>query len=46
MPRELQELLGLCGLGGVLGVEVGRQPEQREERVGVEEERQLDDPPA
>ena len=43
---ELQELLGLCGLGDVLRVEVVRQPEEREERVGVEEERQLRDPPA
>jgi hypothetical protein len=42
---ELQALLGLCGLGEVLRVEVVRQPEEREERVGVEEERQLGDPP-
>ena len=38
------ELLGLCGLGDVLSLEVGGQAEQREERGGVEEERQLDDP--
>ena len=43
---ELQELLDLCGLGDVLGVEVVRQTEEREERLGVEEERQLGDPPA
>jgi hypothetical protein len=43
---ELQQLLGLCGLGEVLRVEVVGQPEEREERVGVEEERQLGDPPA
>ena len=47
VPDELQELLVLTGLDGVLlRVEPGRQPEEREERVGVEEERQLDDPPA
>jgi hypothetical protein len=38
-PRELWELLELCGLVEVLG-----QAEQREEVLGVEEERQLDDP--
>ena len=44
---ELRELLELVGLDGVLlGVEPGRQPEEREERSGVEEERQLGDPPA
>ena len=44
---ELRELLELVGLDGVLlGVEPGRQPEEREERPGVEEERQLGDPPA
>jgi hypothetical protein len=46
VSRELQELLGLCGLGEVLRVEMVRQPEKREERVGLEEERQLGDPPA
>ncbi|MDX6571187.1 MAG: hypothetical protein QOC86_343 [Gaiellales bacterium] len=43
VPAELQALLGLCGLGDVLTVEVVGQPEQREERRGVEEERHLDD---
>jgi hypothetical protein len=38
-PRELWELLDLCGL-----VEVVGQPEEREEPLGVEEEGQLDDP--
>ena len=38
-PRELWELLELCGLREVLG-----EPEQREEPLRVEEERQLDDP--
>jgi anti-anti-sigma regulatory factor len=45
VPAELRELLVLTGLDGVLsGVEPGRKPEEREDRVGVEEERQLDDP--
>jgi hypothetical protein len=42
---ELVELIELCGLTGVLRVEVGGQPEEREQRVGVEEERELDDLP-
>ena len=47
VPAELRELLVLTGLDGVLlGVEPGRQPEEREERVGVEEERELGDPAA
>jgi hypothetical protein len=42
---ELQQLLGCVGLADVvLSVEVGRQAEDREQRVGVEEERELDDP--
>jgi hypothetical protein len=41
----LTELLALAGLAEVLGVEARREPEEREERVGVEEERELDDPP-
>jgi anti-anti-sigma regulatory factor len=45
VPRELRELLVLTGLDGVLGVEPGREPEEREERVRVEEERELGDPP-
>ena len=40
-PRELWELLDLCGL-----VEVVGQIEEREERRGVQEERHLPDPPA
>jgi hypothetical protein len=40
---ELQELLGLMGLAEALGLEVGRQAEEREQRLSVEEERQLDD---
>ena len=45
----LLELICLCGLGyeltGELGVEVEGQAEQREKPVGVEEERELADPP-
>jgi anti-anti-sigma regulatory factor len=40
----LQELIGFAGLDGVLPVETQRQAEEREDPVGVEEERQLDDP--
>ncbi|HEU5205959.1 MAG TPA: STAS domain-containing protein [Candidatus Limnocylindrales bacterium] len=48
---ELCELLAFAGLGGVLprspgsDVEVVREPEQREEPLGVEEERDPTDPP-
>jgi ABC-type transporter Mla MlaB component len=41
VPDELRALLDLCGLG----VEVERQPEEREQPGGVEEERDLADPP-
>jgi hypothetical protein len=43
---ELQDLIELVGLTAALGVEPSRQPEQREQRVRVEEERELDDPAA
>jgi anti-anti-sigma regulatory factor len=43
---ELQELLGLMGLAETLGLEVGRQTEEREQRLGIEEERELGDPAA
>ena len=46
IPPELRELLVLTGLDGVLGVEPRREAEEREEGVGVEEERELADPPA
>ncbi len=46
VPTELRELLVLTGLDEVLGVEPGRQPEEREEGVGDEEEREFDDPAA
>jgi hypothetical protein len=44
--QELQELLGFTGLSGVLGLEPGRQAEEREDPLGREEERQLDNPSA
>jgi anti-anti-sigma regulatory factor len=43
---ELRHLIAFCGLSDVLGVEPEGQPEQREDRLGVEEERHLGDPPA
>ena len=43
--RELRELLAFVGLDEVLRVEPGGQPEEREELLGVEEERELPDPP-
>ena len=45
VPCDLLELIDLAGLRDVLGVEPRRQPEEREERLGVEEERELPDPP-
>jgi hypothetical protein len=42
-PRDLLELIELAGLCEVLGVEPLRQPEEREQRLGVEEERELPD---
>jgi hypothetical protein len=42
---ELRCLLVFCGLDEVLGLEPEGQPEEREERLGVEEEGQLPDPP-
>ena len=46
---DFTDLLVLMGLGevlplGGLRLEVGRQPEEREQRLGVEEERELADP--
>jgi len=41
-PRELWELLDLCGLREALGLEATWQAEQREEPLRVEEERQLE----
>jgi hypothetical protein len=42
---ELRELLEFVGLCEVLGVEPGGQAKEREQCVGVEEERELHDPP-
>jgi gamma-glutamyl:cysteine ligase YbdK (ATP-grasp superfamily) len=42
-PSDLLELIDLAGLSDVLRVEPLRQTEQREERLGVEEERELPD---
>jgi hypothetical protein len=41
----LVELVAFVGLSDVLRVEARGQTEEREERLGVEEERELDDPP-
>jgi anti-anti-sigma regulatory factor len=41
---ELLELLVFVGLGEVLRVEPGGQAEEREQRLRVEEEAELDDP--
>jgi len=47
VPAGLRELLVLTGLDGVLlGVEPGRETKEREEGIGVEEERDLGDPAA
>ena len=43
-PAALLELVAFVGLADVLPVELQRQAEEREERLGVEEERELDDP--
>jgi hypothetical protein len=40
----LRELIAFAGLDEVLRVEAQGQAEEREERLGVEEERELDDP--
>ena len=41
---ELRGLVELVGLTEVLRVEPGREPEEREEGLRAEEERELDDP--
>jgi len=43
--RELQSLLAFVGLGDVLRIETGRESEEREKRLRVEEERELGDSP-
>jgi hypothetical protein len=42
---ELRELAAFLGLAGVLGLEPGREAEEREQPLGLEEERELADPP-
>ena len=42
----LLELVAFVGLADVLRVEPRRQTEEREQRLGVEEERELDNPSA
>ena len=46
VPAELEELITFVGLAEALGLEPRRQAEEREERVGLEEEGELDDPSA
>ena len=46
VPDELRELITFAGLAEALRLKPRGQAEEREERVGVEEERELDDPPA
>jgi hypothetical protein len=46
VPRELEELITFVGLAEALGLEPRGQAEEREQRLGVEEEGELDDPPA
>ncbi len=46
VPAELEELITFVGLAEALGLEPRRQAEEREERVGVQEEGELDDPSA
>jgi hypothetical protein len=43
VSRELRDLIELAGLMQALGVEPRRQPEEREQRVGIEEEGELGD---
>ena len=44
--RALLSLLAFVGLDGALGIQSRRQPEQGEHTLGVEEEREPDDPAA
>ena len=44
--EPLLELIGLAGLAAALGVEPGRQSEERKHLRCIEEKRQLDDPSA
>jgi hypothetical protein len=42
-PKDLLELIELAGLSEALGVEPLREAEEREQRFGVQEERELPD---
>ena len=42
-PNDLLELIELAGLADVLGVEPRRETEEREQHLGIEEERELPD---
>jgi anti-anti-sigma regulatory factor len=44
-PPDLRELIVFAGLADVLLGRDGRQPEEREQPVGVEERGEPDDPP-
>ncbi len=44
--EEVRCVIELAGLSAVLALEPKRQPEEREQRLGVEEEGELDDPVA
>ena len=44
VPAELEELITFLGLAEALGLDPRGQAEEREQRLGVEEERELDDP--
>jgi aromatic ring hydroxylase len=46
VSKELEELIIFVGLAEALGLEPRGQAEEREEGVGVEEEGELNDPPA
>ena len=44
VPADLEELITFLGLAEALGLDPRGQAEEREQRLGVEEERELDDP--
>ena len=46
VAEDLRDLLTFVGLAGALRIEPRGQAEQRKQRLGVEEERELDDPSA
>ena len=46
VSKELEELITFVGLAEALRLEPRGQAEERKERLGAEEERDVDDPPA